>query len=51
MVGLSSGTWTVTLAADAIPPGYAAAGGEQRLEIAPGAAASVNFELAPSFVT
>ena len=47
LAGLPPGAWRVTLAADTIPSGYAAPQGERRLDIAPGATASVEFDLAP----
>jgi hypothetical protein len=43
--GLAPGEWHVTVAAETLPPGSAAQGGERRVELAPGATASVELAL------
>jgi hypothetical protein len=45
--GLPPGEWHVTLASDTLPTGYALPDGARRLELTPGAAATVEFTLTP----
>lgn len=45
--GLIPGRWTVAVAADTLPEGHSVSALEQRIDVAPGGAAAVEFALTP----